>query len=309
MLTSIVSNAQSTDEITTGVKQVLTDKAKGLSDAELKELIERINIVTKEIKDSKDFSVETNVLAKTEFDTVTTLKKDKIHQLKIETEGNYFVVKYIDLDCEINDFIVNRETYKKIIKDGKSDGETLEDYKKRIETAYNVKNASNPFKVCYRYLLNDKNNLASITTTTYRKYSFNIVTVPFKIFPRTKFAPSQVSGDIDNVGLYGTIRFKDWSNLNAKGAVTERSFGAGIYLAPSVVTLDKNNSKITDETEVKKIYLTTAFAIHLKYGKFTVMLIPAGIDTAFSDSAKSWKYSGHYWWGFGLGVDTSLFNF
>lgn len=310
LLCTIWVSAQTPDQITTGVKQVVTDKVKGLSDAELKMLVERFNAANKEIKDAKDFSVETNVLDKTEFDTLTTLKRNNIHQLKIETEGNYFVIKYIDRDKDINDFIKLRNVYKEILKDGKNAGETTEAYKARIKAAYDAKNKANPFKICYRYLLNCDNNLRKITTTTFSKYSLNLVTVPFKIFPAGENgAGSQVNGDIDNVGLYTTLRLIDWSTLNSKGTATERSFGVGFYIAPSVVKLDKNNSEITDESEVNKIYLTTALAFHIKYGKFTVMLIPAGVDTATSKSAKSWNYDGKYWWGFGLGVDTSLFNF
>lgn len=298
---AVTCYAQSVDEITTGVKQVLTDKSKGLSDSELKALIERYKQLNKEVKDDKDFSMVTNIVAKTEFDTVTILKENNIYQLKAETEGNYFVVKYIDLELPIDDFRLLRNTYETLTQTG---GETKSAFLVRKRSAYDAKNKANPYKIYYSYLHPTKRIWSSTATIG----SLNIATIPFKIFPKTKY-PSSVSGDIDNVGLYGGLRFYDFSILKANGKEIKSNVGAGIYLAPSVVKLDKDNSSIIDDTEVSKMYLTTAFAFHIKYQSFTIMIVPAGMDIPFSESSKQWDYDGKYWWGFGLGIDTSLFNF
>lgn len=304
LLCSFVSYSQKKDEITDAVKRVLTDDVKGLSDKELKILIERFNQANKEIKDSKDFSIETNNVAKTEFDTITSeekFKKSKIYQLKAETEGNYFVVKYIDLDLCLTNYTTLREFYESLAKNS---DETKEAFMIRKNISYKAKNDANPFKVYYGYLSANE----VILTKTSALVSFNIATVPFKIFPKTSY-PSSVSGDIDNIGLYTGLRFKDWSFLKANGKETNLNYGMGLFLAPSVVKLNKDNSSIESDEEVNKPYLTTALAVHIKYQNFTIMIIPCGVDIAFSDSGKKWNYDGKYWWGFGLGIDTSLFNF
>ena len=273
-----------------------------ITDAELKTLIEKVQKALKEIKNSKDYSIETNEVPKSEFDTVRILQEKGIYQLKAETEGNYFVVKYIDTIKKHKDYEVLLKKYNEIKI---NDGEKIEEFKIRKEKALKEKNDSNPFKVYYGLLEPKK----SITTSKSSNWSFNLVTVPFKIFPKTDNAPSQVNGGIDNIGLYVAKTGWNFSRLRADGSESKRSIGYGAYIAPSVVKLDKTNTGITDFEETNKMYLTTAFAVSLKYGNFTVMLIPAGVDIALSDSAKAWKYDGHYWWGFGLGVDTSLFNF
>lgn len=301
LLYTAVSYSQNKDVITDAVKSVLTDNVKGLSDNDLKVLIERYNKANKEIKDAKDFSIETKLVAKTEFDTVSELKKAKIYQLKAETEGNYFVVKYIDLDLPLDSYTALRKTYEDLVQ---TPGEAKDAFMTRKKAAHDAKNKANPFKVYYGYLKKD----VIIQTRTSSLMSLNIATVPFKIFPKTKY-PSSVNGSIDNVGLYTGFKFQDLSILKANGTETKSSIGAGIYLAPSVVKLDKDNSSITDDKEINKMYLTTAIALHFKYKNFTLMAIPFGIDTAFSSSGKIWDYDGKYWWGFGLGIDTSLFNF
>lgn len=304
LLCNFISYSQKKDEITDAVKNVLTDNIKGLSDKELKILIERFNQVNKEIKDSKDFSIETNNVAKTEFDTITSkdeFKKSKIYQLKAETEGNYFVVKYIDLDLDLTNYTRLRNLYENL---NKSKDETKEAYMIQKNSAYKEKNDANPFKVYYGYLKTNE----VIWTRTSTSWSFNIASVPFKIFPKTSY-PSAVSGDIDNIGLYAGHGFREWSFLKANGKESKLNFGGGIFLAPSVVKLNKDNSSIEDDNEINKPYFTTALAFHIKYQNFTIMVIPCGVDTAFSDSGKKWNYDGKYWWGFGLGIDTSLFNF
>jgi len=273
-----------------------------ITDAELKTLITKVQKSLKEIKLSKDYSIETNEVPKSEFDTVRVLKQKDIYQLKAETEGNYFVVKYIDNDKDYKTYETNLKDYKKIKI---TDGETIAEFKIRKEELLKKKDDSNPFKVYYGLLDPER----PITTVKSNNWSFNLVTVPFKIFPKTANAPSQVNGGIDNIGLYLARRGWDFSKLRADGSESKKSIGYGAYIAPSIVKLDKTNTGITDFEEVNKMYLTTAFAVSLKYGNFTVMLIPAGVDIALSDSAKAWKYDGHFWWGFGLGVDTSLFNF
>lgn len=273
-----------------------------ITDAELKVLIEKAQKALKEIKKSKDYSIETNEVHKSEFDTVRDLKKDGIYQLKAETEGNYFVVKYMDLSKKHEDYEVLLKKYNEIKI---NDGETIAEFKIRKEELLKKKDDSNPFKVYYGLLDPER----PITTLKSNNWSFNLVTVPFKIFPKTDDAPSQVNGSIDNIGLYVARRGWNFSKLRADGSESKRSIGYGAYIAPSVVKLDKTNTGITDFEEVNKMYLTAALAVSLKYGNFTVMFIPVGVDTALSDSAKAWKYDGKFWWGFGLGVDTSLFNF
>ncbi|HJS01145.1 MAG TPA: hypothetical protein VJ780_09440 [Flavobacterium sp.] len=275
-----------------------------ITDAELKVLIEKAQKTLKEIKKSKDYSIETNEVSKSEFDTVRVLKPKGIYQLKAETEGNYFVVKYID-----NDLYENYKNYETNLKNYNeikiNDGEKIEEFKIRKEKALKEKDDSNPFKVYYG-VLDPKRSIETVKSDI---LSFNLVTVPFKIFPKTDNIPSQVSGDIDNIGLYTAIRGMNFSTLRADGTEIKKSIGFGFYIAPSVIKLDEKNTGITGFEEVNKMYLTTALAVSLKYGNFTVMFIPAGVDTALSDSAKAWKYNGKFWWGFGLGVDTSLFNF
>lgn len=273
-----------------------------ITDAELKSVIEKVQKALKEIKDSKDYSIETNEVPKSEFDTVRDLKQNNIYQLKAETEGNYFVVKYIDNEKDYKTYETNLKDYKNIKI---NNGEKIEEFKIRKEKALKKKDDSNPFKVYYG-VLDPKHPIETVKSDI---WSFNLVTVPFKIFPKTDNTPSQVSGDIDNIGLYTAIRGWNLSTLRADGTETKKSIGFGFYIAPSVIKLDEKNTGITGFEEVNKMYLTTALAASYKYGNFTVMLIPVGFDTALSDSAKAWKYDGHFWWGFGLGVDTSLFNF
>lgn len=138
------------------------------------------------------------------------------------------------------------------------------------------------------------------------KWSLAGMTVPFKIRPGTDGLPSESKADVDNLGLYFSY---DWNyeRWYFDDSVNTVKVGMGFFIAPMVEKLTAANAPgLTVESN--QVYLSTALAFTLAYNKLTIAIIPLGADTGFSDTAKKWRYNGNFWWGFGIGIDTSLFD-
>jgi hypothetical protein len=145
-----------------------------------------------------------------------------------------------------------------------------------------------------------------VTTLKYGFAGFSLLTVPFKIRPATEDTSSFSRADIDNIGLFSGYSWS-WERWHYDDTKTTFKIAVGGYLAASVEELTTTNSSVTKDTS--QCYLTTAFAVTLNWNKLNFAIIPIGVDTGFSDTSKKWIYNGNIWWGFGIGIDTSLFQF
>ena len=145
-----------------------------------------------------------------------------------------------------------------------------------------------------------------VTNFKYGFAGFSLLTVPFKIRPATGDAPSYSRADIDNIGLFTGYSWS-WERWHYDDTKTTFKIGVGPYFAATVEELTATNSSVIKETS--QCYLTTAFAVTLNWNKLNFAIIPFGVDTGFSNTAKKWIYNGNIWWGFGIGIDTSLFQF
>lgn len=252
----------------------------------------------KEKKEEAKKDIKKSELQEAQFDTIVDKAKYKGHRkklLKKEAVDHFLVSKYIELDVQ------EKEEKTKAYTNARA---TYENDK--TQKNYDAMMAANPYKVYYG-TMNSKAYLSTYTTNWTPTVS--LVTIPFKIFPSTKNTKSQSNGDLDNVGAYLTVHDWKWERFYADEKETKRALGGGVFGAPSVVELDADNTGIADYKDRNHVYFSVGVAGSFTYGNFTVMLIPLGFDIALSESAKAWKYDGHYWWGFGLGVDTALFNF
>jgi hypothetical protein len=169
----------------------------------------------------------------------------------------------------------------------------------------NSKNPDNP-KIYFEKAT--PNNVIHISTgtTLFHPY-YSIVTVPFKFRPKTGSTPSYSKADISNVGIYigwGTKYDKYFYD----STTSTHKWSAGIVFGPSVEEL---NSENTNGQIVKsnQAYLSTGLMATYTYNKITLAVIPFGIDTGFSGTAKKWIYNGNFWWGLGLGIDADLLGF
>lgn len=148
-----------------------------------------------------------------------------------------------------------------------------------------------------------------ISETNGWKPDFSIMTVPFKIRTKNGDAPSQVTADIDNVGVFVSWG-KKIQTLSFDNTTSTQKFGFGPFLAPMAEEITpKNATGVAADYSSHQFYLSMGFAITYTYNKITVGIVPLACDTGFTQAAKKWNYNGNYWFGFGLGVDTSLFGF
>lgn len=144
-----------------------------------------------------------------------------------------------------------------------------------------------------------------------REFGIGLMTVPFKVRGRVNNLPSESSADIDNICLtmgYFWTRDKYYYT----GKKTRFRWGAVGLIGPSVETLKASNTNrfITGDTTTNQVYLSlSAGAMLTVYDKINIAFLPIGADIGFSDTAQKWIYNGRYWFGFGLGIDTSLFYF
>lgn len=135
---------------------------------------------------------------------------------------------------------------------------------------------------------------------------FSLLTVPFKIRPRANGNSSSSKADINNIGLFSGYSWS-WERWHYNDETTTFKIAVGGYLAPSVEELTPENSSVTKNTN--QCYVTTALAITLNWNKLNFAIIPLAADSGLSPTSRKWIYDGNFWWGFGLGIDTSLFQF
>ncbi|MCV9934603.1 hypothetical protein OIU80_20160 [Flavobacterium sp. LS1R47] len=144
-----------------------------------------------------------------------------------------------------------------------------------------------------------------------QELGIGLMSVPFKVRGRIDDIPSESSASIKNVSLtFGYFRTRD--KYYYTGKKTRFRWGVVGLAGPSVETLKAGNTngQILDSAPTSQVYLSLSSGIMLTvYDKINLAFLPIGADIGFSDTSKKWIYNNKYWFGFGLGIDTSLFYF
>ena len=147
-----------------------------------------------------------------------------------------------------------------------------------------------------------------ISTIDNKWFTFSLLTVPFKIRPSINGKPSYSKADIDNVGVFTGIYNISYERWFADDSKSEYKMSFGFYIAPTVEELNSSNSTLIGDDSANQVYLTTALTAVFSLKKINFAIIPIGIDSGFSPTSKKWDYNGKIWWGFGVGIDTSVFG-
>lgn len=150
---------------------------------------------------------------------------------------------------------------------------------------------------------------------------FSLVSVPFKIRPKTKvtlnntgtpidteFRSMAMSG-INNLGINIDLIKRTTDRYFSNGKKATHKKGIGLIITPGVeefsASVIKDNSLVGDEKS-KQFYVSVGISALYAYNGITFFVVPAGIDWAPSQLGKQWIYNKKYWWGFGIGVSPTI---
>lgn len=141
---------------------------------------------------------------------------------------------------------------------------------------------------------------------------FSIMTVPFKVRAKNKDGYVTAKADLDNVGFYIPLGLKNIERYWVDNSSSSHKISYGILLAPMAEELNDKNTQnyFGDEDKSYTAFMfSTSLAVTYTYKKITLALIPVGFDFGTDKAGRQWINHGKYWFGFGLGIDTELFNF
>lgn len=133
----------------------------------------------------------------------------------------------------------------------------------------------------------------------------SLVTVPFKIRPKSGDLSSSAYSDLKNIGVNVDFYSVKWDRYFATGKTSTHRASGGLLVAPLVEELTEDNT-IDGIANDKQLFWSLGFALNYSYNKLTFTFIPIGFDIAHHSSGKQWVYNRKYWWGFGIGVDLKI---
>lgn len=133
----------------------------------------------------------------------------------------------------------------------------------------------------------------------------SLMSVPFKMRPKTKDVPFSAYSDLKNVAINVDFFSKQWDRYFATGKTSTHRASAGLFASPLVEELTVENSK-NQTAKNSQLFLSAGISINYSYNKLTFTFIPLGFDIATNNVGKEWIHNGNYWWGFGIGVDLKI---
>ncbi|QQQ30228.1 hypothetical protein [Chryseobacterium indoltheticum] len=134
---------------------------------------------------------------------------------------------------------------------------------------------------------------------------FSLLTLPFKIRPKTNDYSSSAYSGLDNIGLNIDFSSLQWDKYFSTGRSSSSRVSAGILLAPAVEEMTIENTK-NNSANKKQLFISTGITLNYSYNKLTFTIVPVGFDFATNTAGKEWVYNKRYWWGFGIGLDLKI---
>jgi hypothetical protein len=136
----------------------------------------------------------------------------------------------------------------------------------------------------------------------------SVINIPFKIRPKIDSIPSNATADIKNIGLFlGSSFTSERYFYNGKSSIHKIAFGG--FLSPTLIGLNLGNTNGRVGEGLNQLGISLGGGINYTYKSISFVFIPFGFDFGLSSESKDWIYHGKYWFGFGIGIDTTLLSF
>lgn len=252
-----------------------------------------------------------NANAKERADKAAAKLVERANQLVLKgvndtlvTEANYESDFYNNLEhisFEVKDGVMYAK-YKADLTQNLTETQKIDNYRLVAATARTISTGTNKIFVYATPATKGK-----YLSTGKWGWSIGLLTVPFKIRPATGTVPSESKADIKNINIFiGRNYLSERIFWNQRTSSHRWLFGVmGGLTTETLTNLNTNESKF-ETNPTNQAYLTVAGGIGYSYKeKISVVFIPVGFDTGFSDTSKKWIYNGNYWWGLGIGLDFS----
>lgn len=143
---------------------------------------------------------------------------------------------------------------------------------------------------------------------TRKSTSYSALNIPIKIRPKIEKIeiPDMVEADVKNIGLFLGKRY-EINRFFYNGVQSSHAFNWGVFVSPTAIKLTTENTD-GKQDKLTQLALSTGLGLSYTYNKFSIMVIPAGMDIGLGSEMSDWVYNNKFWWGFGVGVDLGFFN-
>lgn len=197
---------------------------------------------------------------------------------------------------------------------------TVEELEKKNVFIYKVELKNDTFKLSTQdlneganyhhqtyYTLGENNYSFRMSTRPGFDLSASIMTIPFKVRPRLGDKPQMVVAGLKNAGVnigfydFGrTSYFIDKDKVQHKGTI-------GVILAPGGEVVSPSNSSDSTIIESNRLFLSTGLTLTYSYNDLSISAVPIGFDFGLNPAARMYDYHATYYWGFGIGIKSSIF--
>ena len=147
------------------------------------------------------------------------------------------------------------------------------------------------------------------SNTTFKNWTFSVMTIPFKVRPKIQDLSLFAKADIKNIGIYTGVFNWTTKRFLKDGTTTETKLSLGGIISPAVEEFNSGNTNGQITTATNQMIISTGVLASITYRNVTFAIIPAGIDFGLTSQSKKWVYREKYWFGFGIGLDSKLLGF
>lgn len=158
--------------------------------------------------------------------------------------------------------------------------------------------------VSHNIILKRNEGLGVWTTSCFSHFS--VITVPIKVRPSFSDVPQSAFSGLTNAGVNFGVYNKRLDRYFVNDKKSSHFFSAGFIFGPSIETLTPLNTNNKVKIENKQLFIFTGISLTYSYNDIAFTLIPAGFDFATTKEGREYIYNKKLWWGFGIGLKTSL---
>ncbi len=193
---------------------------------------------------------------------------------------------------------------------------TIEEFKEKDLWVFEVKSRSDTLKVksydtknedqivSHNIILRRGKGLGVWTTSCFSQFS--VITVPVKIRPSIDNFPQSAFTGLTNAGINWGILNRRLDRYFLNDKKSSHIFSLGVFIGPSIEELTPENTNNYVLTKNKQLFISSGFSLSYSYNDFLFTVTPVAYDYATTREGREYIYNKKMWWGFAIGIKTSL---
>lgn len=161
--------------------------------------------------------------------------------------------------------------------------------------------------VSHNVILERNKGLGVWTTSCFSQFS--VITVPVKIRPPMGNFPQSAFTGLTNAGINLGIVNRRLDRYFSNDKKSSHIFSAGIFVGPSIEELAPENTNSYVLTKNKQLFISSGISFSYSYNDILFTVTPVAYDYATTKEGREYIYNKKMWWGFAIGIKTSLLGY